>query len=105
MRGKFMRISPRVCTTAGTMLLLCTVAPAFAETTVRIGGTGIALAALQEVGAGLTAAEPGVQVEILPSMGTPGGIKALIAGAIDIAVAARALKPEEKAQGPEEAAR
>jgi phosphate transport system substrate-binding protein len=80
------------------------VAPAFAETTVRIGGTGIALAALQEVGASLTAAESGVRVEILPSMGTPGGIKALIAGAIDIAVAARPLKPEEKAQGLEEAA-
>jgi phosphate transport system substrate-binding protein len=99
-----MHISPRVRTTAAAMLLLCAVPPAFAEAIVRIGGTGIALAALQEVGASLTAAEPGVRVEILPSMGTPGGIKALIAGAIDIAVAARPLKPEEKALGLAEAA-
>ena len=37
-------------------------------------------------------------------MGTPGGIKALAEGVIDVAVVARALKPDEKAKGVAEAA-
>ena len=79
---------------------LCAAQPALADgTVVRVGGTGIALAAMQQVGASLTAAEPGIRVEVLPSMGTPGGIKALAEGAIDVAVVARALKPDEKAKG------
>ena len=86
-------------------LTLCAAQPALADgAVVRIGGTGIALAAMQQVGASLTAAEPGLRVEVLPSMGTPGGIKALTEGAIDLAVVARALKPEEKAKGVAEAA-
>jgi hypothetical protein len=46
--------------------------PALAERyTVRIGGTGIALAALREVATSLTRIEPGIRVDVLPSMGTP----------------------------------
>jgi phosphate transport system substrate-binding protein len=72
--------------------MLCAAQPALADgAVVRVGGTGIALAALQQVGASLTAAEPGIRVDVLPSMGTPGGIKALVEGAIDVAVVARAL--------------
>jgi len=79
--------------------------PAFADDQiVRVGGTGIALAAMHEVGASLTAAEPAIRVEVLPSMGTPGGIKALAEGAIDVAIVARPLKPDEKAKGVAEAA-
>ena len=79
--------------------------PAFADDQiVRVGGTGIALAAMHEIGVSLTAAEPAIRVEVLPSMGTPGGIKALAEGAIDVAVVARPLKPDEKAKGVAEAA-
>lgn len=86
-------------------LTLCAAQPALADgVVVRVGGTGIALAAMQQVGASLTAAEPGIKIDVLPSMGTPGGIKALTQGAIDVAVVARALKPEEKAKGVAEAA-
>ena len=78
---------------------------AFADdAVVRIGGTGIALAALQQVGASLMAAEPGIQVDVLPSMGTSGGMKALGEGAIEIAVAARTLTAAEKANGLRQAA-
>src|SRR4051812_24967602 len=94
----------RVRTATAAMLIVCAASPAFGETSVRIGGTGIALTALHKLGASPTAAEHGTRVQILPSLGTPGGIKALIAGAIDIAVAARPLKPEERAYGIEEAA-
>jgi len=90
---------------AALALTLSVAWPAFAdETVVRIGGTGIALAAMHQVGESLTAAEPAIRVEVLASMGTRGGIKALVQGAVDIAVVARSLKPDEKAKGVAEAA-
>jgi phosphate transport system substrate-binding protein len=91
---------------AATILLLgATAQPTIAEPAIaRIGGTGIALAALHEVGKSLSASEPGFEFEVLPSMGSPGGIKALAEGAIDIAVVARPLKPDEIARGLAEAA-
>ena len=71
--------------------------------TIRIGGTGMALAAMRSIGETLTTAEPSLHIEVLPSLGTSGGIKALIAGEIDIALTGRALKPEEQAKGITEA--
>lgn len=73
------------------------------DNVIRLGGTGMALAAMQQLGASLTAAEPSIRVEMLPSLGTPGGLRALSEGAIDLAVAGRSLKPEEKAKGLTEA--
>jgi phosphate transport system substrate-binding protein len=70
---------------------------------VRIGGTGIALAAMRQVADSLTGIDPAVQVQVLPSLGTPGGIRALLAGAVDIALAARPLTPQEAAKGAREA--
>ncbi len=86
--------------------LFCAVAqPARADdNVVRIGGTGMALAALEQIGTNLTAAEPDIRVQVLPSMGTSGGIKALLERAIEIAVVARSLNPDEKARGLREAA-
>lgn len=71
---------------------------------VRVGGTGMALAAVQRLGQQLSAANPDIVVEVLPSLGTPGGIKAMLEGAIDIAVAARAPTPAEREKGASEAA-
>lgn len=76
------------------------VAPAAAAAdVVRIGGTGMALAAMREIGDTFTATAPGVTVEVLPSLGTPGGLRALQERAIDIAVTGRRLKPDERAKG------
>src|SRR5947207_11948488 len=97
MRMTIARASPRRIAT--TVLMLCLAQPACAGALVRIGGTGMALEALREVGASLAAAEPGIQVEVLPSMGTSGGIKAVLEGAIEIAVAARPLTAAEKSKG------
>lgn len=71
---------------------------------VRVGGTGIGLQLAHLIGEALTAGDPGVSTTVLPSLGTPGGIKALNAGAIDIAIAARPLKDAEKDTGIREAA-
>jgi phosphate transport system substrate-binding protein len=49
-------------------------------------------------------AEPGVDVVILPSLGSSGGIRAVLAGKLDIGLSARPLSPEEMAQGPRQTA-
>lgn len=66
-----------------------------AETTLRIGGTGAAVAALTHLAGIFNAAQDEVTVEVLPSLGSSGGIRALAEGAIGLAVAARSLKPVE----------
>jgi phosphate transport system substrate-binding protein len=90
--------------TAALLGCLTAPTPSRAGQTIRIGGTGSALAAMRVLGTELTRQDPGTNVEVLPSLGTPGGIEALAEGAIDIALAARALKPEEAAKGVREAA-
>src|SRR4051794_12481026 len=57
----------------------------------RIGGTGMALATMRQIGQALTATYPAATVRVLPSLGTGGGLAAVAAGAIDLAVSARAL--------------
>lgn len=73
-------------------------------TTLRIGGTGIGLAAMQAVGDNLSAVEPDFRAEVLPSLETAGGLLALRDGAIDLALSGRRLRPEERAGGLTEAA-
>jgi len=75
-----------------------------AQDAVRVGGTGIGLKLAAIIGEALHGADAGVVTTVFPSMGTPGGIKALNAGAIDVAVAARPLKDAEKTTGIREAA-
>jgi phosphate transport system substrate-binding protein len=79
----------------GIVLCVVTTAPGAAET-IRIGGTGMALAAMQLAGERLKAVEPQIGVTVLPSLGTPGGLKALAQGAIDIAVIGRPLTADER---------
>ena len=72
--------------------------PSAAQDTLRVGGTGSAVGMLQEVGAEFTAAT-GVKVEVVPSLGSNGAIRALADGWLDIAVPAQPLKPDEAAVG------
>ncbi len=65
----------------------------------RIGGTGAGLQLLQRMGEAYAATAPGIGIEVVPSLGTSGGIKALADGAIDVAVASRSLKLEEEEKG------
>lgn len=83
------------------LAFVCGVGPAMAasDAPVRIGGTGMALAALREIGNALTATEPGATVEVLPSLGTAGGLRALQEHAVDVAVTGRRLTDAERAKG------
>lgn len=66
---------------------------------IKIGGTGGALATMQMLADGYRKTDPEAKVLVLPSLGSSGGIKALLAGAIQIAVSSRPLTPSEASQG------
>ncbi|MBU8536551.1 substrate-binding domain-containing protein [Falsiroseomonas tokyonensis] len=67
----------------------------------RVGGTGMGLAItniMLDLHAGT---EDLTESTVLPSLGTAGGLAALRSGRVEIALSARALRPEEAAQGLE----
>lgn len=82
------------------LLVSAPIGPAAAgePSTIRIGGTGSGLGAITMVAGSFMEANPGIEVIVLPSLGSGGGIKALLAGKIDVAVSARPLTDDEKAE-------
>ena len=68
--------------------------------TVNVGGTGSALEVLRHLGAAFTRENPGIEINVFPSMGSTGGQRALAAGKIDLAVSASAVKPQVFAEEP-----
>lgn len=97
------RISAAINKTVGAafliaLLCLAVGAPARAQT-LSIGGTGAALGSLRLLADAFEAANSGVTVRIPKSIGSGGGIKAVIAGALDIGLSARPLKPKEREAG------
>jgi len=85
---------------AGMVLLILAVSEAKAET-LTIGGTGAALGTMRALGEAFMQEHADVQVVVLSSLGSGGGIRALAAGKLDIAVSGRPLKSEEQAKLPE----
>ena len=77
------------------------VAAAFAAETIRIGGTGGALGTMRALGEAYKKDHPKVDVVIVPGLGSGGGSKALMGGALDVAVTARPWKGAEKLDGAE----
>jgi len=67
--------------------------------TLRIGGTGVSLGGMRIMGEAFEKQNPGVTVEVLPSLGSTGGARALAAGALDLSMTSRPLKDEEAAKG------
>lgn len=67
--------------------------------TLTIGGTGCALGGIQEVAGTFQKKNPEIKIKIIPSLGSSGGIKAALAGSLDLAISARALTDREKAEG------
>ena len=80
--------------------ILAFLAPAvYAEETIRISGTGGAIGGMKLLGEAFGKKHPGVKVDVLPSVGSTGGIKAVAAGKLDLAVSSRRIKDEEKVPG------
>ncbi len=78
---------------------ICFAANTFAEEGIKAGGVGSALGTMKLIAQAFEKANPGIKVEIVPGLGSNGGIKALISGAIDIGLSGRPLHADEKAQG------
>jgi phosphate transport system substrate-binding protein len=65
----------------------------------RIGGTGSSIGMSRVVGAAYLQQNGGTQIEVVESLGSSGGIKALMAKVIDISFSSRALKDKEQGNG------
>lgn len=83
-------------------LLLLGFFGASAAEELKIGGSGAALGTMQLLGNEFTAANPNVKIMIVPSLGSGGGITAVVAGAIGLAVTSRPLKESERKLGATE---
>lgn len=95
----------RIFATLSAALAAMVLSPASqAAEIVRVGGTGAGLAAMRLIGDQVKAVHPEIQTEVLPSLGTSGGIRALSENAIQIAVALRAPNPTERQAGLQEGA-
>jgi phosphate transport system substrate-binding protein len=85
--------------------VLCSAAPgAVGAERLRMGGAGSGLGLLHHLSEAYVAEHPDLRVEILPSLGTSGGISALAGGVLELAVGSRPLKPEEIDKGLREVA-
>ena len=87
----------RIAAIVATLAFLATAAPA--EETVRVSGTGAAIGGMKLLGNAFGKRHPGVKVVVFPSLGSTGGIKAVAAGKLDLAVAARPVKEDERVPG------
>ena len=80
------------------LALLGTVA--VAQERLRVTGTGSGTGGMQLVMAAFLRANPGVQGEVLPVLGSTGSIRAVIDGKIDLAVSNRVPNDKERAMAP-----
>lgn len=74
-------------------------APAASAETVKMGGSGANLGTMRLLAEAFEKSHPGVRFTIFPSLGSSGGISALMDGAVDIALLSRPLKERERAKG------
>ncbi len=99
MRRRNLRRLATILFGAVLIIGICFAANTFAEEGIKAGGVGSALETMKLIAQAFEKANPGIKVEVVPGLGSNGGIKALISGAIDIGLSGRPLHDDEKAQG------
>jgi phosphate transport system substrate-binding protein len=82
---------------AASLAFLLATSPTFADG-FKAGGTGSATELLRVMGV-LYAERTNNFIEVVPSLGSSGALRAIADGVIDLAVAARPLKSDEEAKG------
>jgi phosphate transport system substrate-binding protein len=80
------------------LLAICGAVPAAQAEDVRIGGSGAGLAIVRLLADAFVKKDPQAKVTVLPSLGSSGGIKALAAGAVGLAISSRELTDAERQQ-------
>jgi phosphate transport system substrate-binding protein len=73
-------------------------ATAAAGADVRISGTGSGTGGMRLLAAAFMQSQPDIKVEVLPALGSSGGIGALVGGRLELAVANRAPNAKEVAE-------
>lgn len=66
---------------------------------IKVGGIGAGLATMRLLADAFVKTRPDTTITVLPSLGSSGGIKAVAAGAISLAVSGRDLTEAERRQG------
>ena len=66
--------------------------------TLRVGGTGAAVGMMKALGDAFAGDHPGTRLEVVPSLGSSGGIAAVRDGALDFSISSRELRPQEVAE-------
>lgn len=86
---------------AGFLLCFLSLGPCRGEAAeiIRINGSGSALYVMKPLIKAYAKTHPEVRIEMEKPLGSSGALKALLAGALDITVGSKVLKPEELAQG------
>lgn len=83
----------------------CGAGPAVATERLRITGTGSGTGGVRLVAQAFMARHKGTAIEVLPALGSKGGIRALADGRLDIAVSNRPPRPAEQAVAPMQSVR
>ena len=84
-----------------TLLVSISAGPSIAAE-IKIGGTGAVFALGGLLSEAFTAAYPDDTVQVIPSMGSSGGIQAVTAGALQVSFSGRPLNADEKTKGLQE---
>lgn len=79
--------------------LLVAAPPARAADVLRVSGTGSWLGVMTRLAPAFAKAHPGNRLEVIPSLGSGGAIRAVATGELDVALSGRPLKADERETG------
>jgi len=82
-----------------TVLASCALVGTGQAEVIRVGGTGSGLGTLRLIGDAFEKANPQHRIELAPSLGSAGGLKALRAGQLQLAVSNREPSADDRAAG------
>lgn len=96
--SRFCRFVPRLCTLLAAVACMGLALAASAAEMVRVSGTGSGTGGMKLLANAFMAVNPDVKVDVLTAAGSSGGISALVAGALEVAVSNRPPNDKESAQ-------
>lgn len=82
-----------------TVIAGCLLPFSLAAEVFRIGGTGGDLGTMRQLARAYEKTNPDATIQVLPSLGSSGGVKAVLAGAIDLGLSSRPMNKKEVAAG------
>ncbi len=80
---------------AAAAVFFCPPSPSSSGEVLRIGGTGGAVGTMKRLASAYSKSHPDIRIELMPSIGSSGAVKAVSKGALDIGLIARPLKESE----------